>query len=192
MSEVLQRYERVAGDFGSRLGNVRSDQWASATPCTEWDVTALVAHVIATHGRMVANLEGSPPPEVEPGGDLVAQWTDASAAMRVALGDPDRALRTVGGMFGEQSFESLVGQLLCSDLLFHTWDLARATGQDDRLDSEAVARAMEVLAPLDEAIRRPGGFAPKIDPPAGADLQTRLISFGGRAVQWRPWAATTR
>ena len=33
------------------------------------------------------------------------------------------------GMFGEQTFESLVGRLVCSDTLIHTWDLARATGQ---------------------------------------------------------------
>jgi hypothetical protein len=36
---------------------------------------------------------------------------------------------------------------------------------------------------LDEAIRRPGGFAPKIDPPTDADPQTRLLNFGGRAVK---------
>jgi hypothetical protein len=31
-------------------------------------------------------------------------------------------------------------------------------------------------------MRRPGGFAPKIDPPQGADQQTRLLNFCGRAV----------
>ena len=69
-----------------------------------------------------------------------------------------------GGMFGEQTFESLVCRLLCADTLLHTWDLARATGQDDRLDPAAVAAALEFLGPLDEAIRRPGGFAAKIEP----------------------------
>ena len=85
-------------------------------------------------------------------------------------------------MFGEQSFESVVSRLLCSDTLFHTWDLARATGQDEELDQDAVAKSLEFLTPMDEAIRRPGGFAPKIDPAAGVDLQTRWLNFGGRAV----------
>jgi hypothetical protein len=67
----------------------------------------------------------------------------------------DRASQTVAGTFGEQSFESLVGRLLCADTLVHTWDLARAAGQEEQLDPDAVVKAMEFLAPLDEAIRRP-------------------------------------
>ncbi len=64
----------------------------------------------------------------------------------------------------------------------HTWDLARATGQDERLDPEGVSTALTFLVPIDEAIRRPGGFAAKIDPPAGADEQTRLLNFCGRSA----------
>jgi hypothetical protein len=85
-------------------------------------------------------------------------------------------------MFGEQTFESVVSRLLCSDTLFHTWDLARATGQDDNLDADAVAKSLEFLTPMDEAIRRPGGFAAKIDPDPDADTQTRWLNFDGRAV----------
>ncbi|MHB8296480.1 MAG: TIGR03086 family metal-binding protein [Acidimicrobiales bacterium] len=183
MSEVSQRYGRVSDGFGARLGRVAPDQWSLRTPCSEWDVTDLAAHVVTTHRRMVANLEGSPAPEVDSGNDLAGQWSEASAAVRAALADPVRASQVVSGMFGEQSFESLVSRLLCADTLFHTWDLARATGQDDQLDADAVAKAMEFLAPLDEAIRRPGGFAPKIGSPANADPQTRLLNFGGRTVQ---------
>jgi len=183
MSEVSERYERVGEGFSDRLRRVAPDQWATPTPCTEWDVRALVAHVIATHRRIVATLEGAAPQEVDPAGDPNVQWPDASAAVRAALADPERASRTVSGMFGEQSFESLVSRLLCADTLLHTWDLARATGQEEHLDERAVATAMDFLAPLDEAIRRPGGFAPKIDPSADADAQTRLLNFGGRAVQ---------
>lgn len=182
MAEVSERYRRVADDFGARLNQVTADQWSRPTPCSEWDVTELVAHVITTHRRMVANLHGSSTAEVDPGGDLVVRWIEASAAMRAALADPELASRGVKGMFGEQSFESLVSRLLCADTLCHTWDLARATGQDDRLDPEAVDKATDFLAPLDEAIRRPGGFAPKIEPPAGADPQTRLLNFTGRAT----------
>lgn len=183
MSEISERYERVGNGFGARLCRVNPDQWTAPTPCAEWDVRTLVAHVIATHGRMVATLEGLPAQDVDPVGDLAGQWSEASAAVSGALADPDRASRTVSGMFGEQSFESLVSRLLCADTLFHTWDLSRATGQDEHLDPEAVAKAMEFLAPLDEAIRRPGGFAPKIDSAADADPQTVFLHFGGRAVQ---------
>lgn len=87
----------------------------------------------------------------------------------------------MSGAFREQPFSSLVG-LLCADTLIHTWDLARATGQDERLDAAAVADALGFLTPIDDAIRRPGGFGSKIEPPPGADEQTTFINFAGRAT----------
>ena len=180
MSEVGDRYRRVAGGFTARVAGIRPDQWALPTPCEDWDVRALVTHVVATHGRVVANVLDEPLPDADPSGDLAAQWSAASSAVAGALDDPARSARTVGGMFGEQPFESLVGRLLCADTLFHTWDLARATGQDEHLDERAVAAATAFLEPIDEAIRRPGGFAPKLPPPPGADAQQRLLCFGGR------------
>ncbi len=117
-----------------------------------------------------------------PDDDLPAQWSTVSELLLETLRDEARASQTVSGMFGEQPFESLVSRLLCTDTLVHTWDLARATGQAEGLDEVAVAKAMEFLAPLDEAIRRPGGFAPKIEPAQDADAQTRLLNFCGRAA----------
>jgi uncharacterized protein (TIGR03086 family) len=160
---------------------VRDDQWAAPTPCTEWDVRAVVSHVIDTHGRIASTATGSEPREVEPDGDLAGQWSDASASITGYLDDPELSSKIISGAFGEQPFESLVGRLLCADTLFHTWDVARATGQDERLDPEAVELALEFLEPIDEAIRRPGGFAAKIAPPENASSQTRLLNFGGRA-----------
>jgi hypothetical protein len=98
-----------------------------------------------------------------------------------ALDDEARASKLMTGMFGEQTFESLVGRLVCSDTLIHTWDLARATGQVETLDPGAVSKARESLTPLDDAIRRPGGFGARITPSPGADAQTQFLNFCGRA-----------
>jgi uncharacterized protein (TIGR03086 family) len=152
------------------------------TPCSEWTARDLVTHVIGVHRRVVATLDGAEGGEVDPDGDLSGQWRAARGAVMGALTDEDQASRVVSGMFGEQPFESLVGRLLCADTLIHTWDLARATGQDDQLDGEAVAKAMEFLGAIDEAIRRPGGFAAKITPEPEADEQTKFLNFCGRAV----------
>jgi len=114
--------------------------------------------------------------------DRIECFAAARREVTAALEDPAQAARTISGMFGEQSFESLVSRLLCADTLIHSWDLARATGQDEDLDPVAVQQAMEFLGPIDEAIRRPGGFGPKIEPPPEADPQTKLLNFAGRAV----------
>ena len=75
-----------------------------------------------------------------------------------------------------------MGRLVSADTLVHTWDLARATGQDESLDPQTAAKVLEFLTPIDESVHYPGGFAAKIDPPPGADMQTRLLNFTGRAV----------
>jgi uncharacterized protein (TIGR03086 family) len=185
MSEVRDRYVRIADGFGARLDGVGTQQWGDPTPCTEWDVGALVGHVIDAHGQVMASIGADSTGDSSgdaPVADAPARWQAATERVRAWLDDPERAGATVsGGPFGEQSFESLVGRLLCTDTLFHTWDLARATGQDEHLDPVGVTRAMEFLEPMDEAIRRPGAFGPKIDPSPGADDQTRLLNFGGRA-----------
>jgi uncharacterized protein (TIGR03086 family) len=181
VSEVAERYGRVADGFSARLAGVPAGAWDDPSPCTEWDARAVVVHVVGVHRRVVATAEGTEPVDPDPAGDLAGQWAEARAAVAAALADPARAGHLVSGMFGEQSFESLVGRLLCADTLLHTWDLARATGQDETLDPGAVSAALGFLAPIDEGLRRPGGFGPKIEPPPGADEQTRLLNFSGRS-----------
>lgn len=181
MPEVADRYHRIADGFSRRLAGVRADQWSAATPCTDWSVHDLVVHVVGTQRRVLGSVEGGDPMEVDGNGDLAAQWEAASQAIIDALSDPERAATTVSGMFGDQPFESLVGRMVCADTLLHTWDLARATGQDEELDADAVSTCRAFLAPVDDAIRRPGGFAAKIPSPAGADEQRQLLNFCGRA-----------
>jgi uncharacterized protein (TIGR03086 family) len=180
MTEVAERYERIADGFSARLAGVAPGSWSAATPCTEWTVRDLVVHVGDTQRRVLASIGGEAAP-VDPDGDLAAEFRHASTAISDVLADEERAASVIQlSPFGEQSFESLVGRLLCSDTLLHTWDLARATGQDEQLDPVAVAASFEFLTPLDETIRRPGGFAPKVAPPEGADTQTRFLYFAGR------------
>jgi len=182
MSEVSERYGVIADGFAHRLQGVGPTQWDAETPCSDWNTRELVVHVIRTHRQVRSSLDGSEAQEVEGDGDLGGQWNAARDAIGSALADDEAANTTVGGMFGEQPFESLVGRLLCADTLIHTWDLARATNQDEHLDGDAVQKSYEFLLPIDDAIRRPGGFAAKIEPPDDADEQTKLLNFAGRAL----------
>jgi len=180
LSEVLARYGAIADGFTARVEGVTPDGWSAQTPCAGWTARALVAHVITTHHRVIASLGENEPVDADTEAELLPQWLGANGAVKVALADGARTSKVVGGMFGEQPWESLVGGLLCSDTLIHTWDLARATGQDEILDPGAVAKAFEALLLLDDRLRRPGGFAVKIDPAPGADAQTVFLNFCGR------------
>jgi uncharacterized protein (TIGR03086 family) len=181
MSEDADRYTRVSHGFTERLQGVGADQWTLATPCSEWTVRDLVAHVIDTQRRVLALLGGSATP-ADRDGDLLAQWNDASAALLEAVRDPARADTEVQSFTGPARFAELVGGLACSDTVVHTWDLARATGQPETLDAGAVDHCVGVLASFGESMRRPGGFGPPLEGPADADAQSKFLRYAGRAV----------
>src|ERR1700677_1950180 len=133
MSEDADRYARVSSGFTVRLQGVGPDQWTLPTPCEEWTVRDLVAHVVDTQRRVLGMVGGSVTP-VDPDGDLVAQWGEASAALLDAVRDPARADTEVQAFAGPTRFCELVGGLSCSDKVVRPWDLARATGQPEVLD----------------------------------------------------------
>lgn len=182
MTPAAKRYGRVADGFTARLEGVRAGSWTAATPCEQWTAHQLAAHVVETHRRLLTRLTGGDPTPPDSDEDLAAAWSVESSAITAALADPERAGTPVPSMGGEQQqpFVDLVGTLLCAETLLHTWDLARATDQDDRLDPEAVEAALAFLEPHDAMLRRPGGFGPRVDAPERADAQTRLLCFVGR------------
>jgi uncharacterized protein (TIGR03086 family) len=178
VTEVFERYSRVADGFGDRVAGINR-AWAAPTPCTEWTVRDLVGHVISVHRHVASGFEGSlAPPATDT--DLEAAWNDVTTEVRAMLADPARSGAPVAGRFAPMPLEELIGRLLCIDTVVHTWDLARATGQRDQLDRDAVAIAFEGIRPADDAIRGDGGYGPKIEPAPGADEQTRFLNFLGR------------
>ena len=84
---------------------------------------------------------------------------------------------------GDMPASQIIGRFLASDVLVHTWDLARAVGGDERLDATAVTQAYSGLKPMDAMIRQPGVFGPKVEPAADADEQEEFLNFLGRVTR---------
>lgn len=180
MSEVGARWARISEGFTNRLEQVPPGAWTDPSPCEDWSAHDVVKHVVDTTRGILTRLTGGDPTAPDSDEDLLAAWAVESAAVTAALADPARAEKPVQSMFGEQTFAELVGGALCADTLIHTWDLARATGQDDRLDAAAIEAAQAFLAPYGDAMRRPGGFGPAIEAAPDADPQTSFLAFVGR------------
>lgn len=180
MSDVLDRYRILADDFSARVNGVAESGWDAQSPCTEWKARDVVAHVIGVHRHFLAGLDGTEEPTGDPG-ELTAAWASTRADIEAALADPDRSTSLVESPFGTMPFEALVGRLMSVDILVHTWDLARATGQDERINDEFCGHALSGMRPLDGMIRGPGMFDPAVEP-TSSDNQTQLLSFLGRRV----------
>ncbi|MFL6243650.1 MAG: TIGR03086 family metal-binding protein [Acidimicrobiia bacterium] len=174
--DIIQRYEEAATGFTARLNAVTDDQWANPTPCTDWDVRELVDHVIAIQRQIPEGL-GTP---IDDGADVQATWKAVHEGALKVLREPGVLERTMRGIRGDEVAVEMALIPRLSDLHVHTWDLARATGGDERLSTEVAAIVLERLKPNDEALRKSGSFGPKVEPPRDADVQVELLCFLGR------------
>jgi uncharacterized protein (TIGR03086 family) len=182
MSDVQSRYQRVAAGFDAAVKATSPDKWQARTPCTEWVARDVVAHIVEGHRGVVAGVRGGEPKPLGDDEDPRRAWEGVSQELVEITGDSDAMAMEIDGPSGMTPAEQIISQFVTMDLLVHTWDLARAVGADEHLDESAVRHAYEVLEPMDEMIRRPKVFGPKLAPPPGADLQTEFLSFLGRQV----------
>jgi uncharacterized protein (TIGR03086 family) len=180
MSEVVERYMGLAEQFAARVEATPGDRWSSPSPCPEWQARDVVAHVVGSQRNVVAAIEGGKAEDVPADADPKELWRDSMAKLTAALQTDGALQKTVPGPMGDTPIEFMLGRILASDVLVHTWDLARAVGGDEHLDQDAVGHAFEGLKPMDAMLRRPGVFGDKVEPPEGADLQTQFLCFLGR------------
>jgi uncharacterized protein (TIGR03086 family) len=179
--EVAARYATIADGMARRID--ACVEWSAPTPCPDWAVIDIVRHVVDVHRRTLSLLDGGESAATPSNGtEAVKAWRDASAAMRDALEDQDRATRIVSPRFGDMPFEDLASRMVCSDTLVHTWDIARATGQDEQLNTGAVDYAWLWMQDAGDNLRVSGSFGPAVPPPPDADTQTLLLCFLGRAA----------
>jgi uncharacterized protein (TIGR03086 family) len=184
MSDVRTWLRESGASFSAKVEALGDDQWTGPTPNADWDVRQLVAHVVDEQlwapgllaGRTVAELEGGIP--ADPLGQFpFAALQEASAGMDAALADLDLDA-PVQLSFGEVPAQEYLMQLF-ADHLVHTWDLARATGQDEQLDPSLVSACATWFAGREDLYRDGGVIGPRVVV-EGADEQAELIGRFGR------------
>ncbi|QIB42630.1 TIGR03086 family metal-binding protein [Streptomyces aureoverticillatus] len=184
---LLRRHGRALDLFTQRVHTVRADQWDAPTPCADWTVRDLVGHLtveqlwvppLVRDGAALADVGDSFDGD-ELGPDPVASWDTAAEAARAAFEEPGALERTVHLSYGDTPAHDYCAQMI-TDLVVHSWDLARAIGADERLPDDLVAAAVREVTPYAAELSKTGLFGPAVQPPSGADVQTKLLSLLGR------------
>ncbi|WP_369213073.1 TIGR03086 family metal-binding protein [Streptomyces flavofungini] len=186
---LLDRHGEALDLFSDRVHAIRPDQWDAPTPCTDWNVRDLVGHLtgeqlwvppLVRDGATIESVGDSFEGDVL-GPDPVASWDTAAAAARAAFREPGALDRTVHLSSGESSATHYCGQMTM-DLVVHAWDLSRAIGADEKLPADLVEFAVREVTPYADELAGTGLFDRAVEPPPGADQQTRLLNMLGRKV----------
>ena len=181
MSEISERYERVADQFSARVDAVPEGGWDAPAPPEGWLARDVVGHLSEWLPGFFCGVFGLEQPTIPSAADdPVGAWHALDGFLRTAINDPDLATSTRDTPMGPKSFEDAFDMICTPDVLMHTWDLARATGLDETRDPVEVHRFVSGMEPMDEAMRSSGHYGPRIPVPEDADEQTRMIAFIGR------------
>ncbi len=178
--EVIQRFTALVNDFDARVQAAPADSWGNAAPCEGWTAADVVSHITANMNGITAGLTGTEavaPDASQP----VATWNAARTTLLDAINSHDLSTN-IAGPFGPMPAAQVIGRFISTDMLVHTWDLARAVGGDEQISAAAVEGAYSGLKPMDAMLRSPGMFGPKVEAAEGDDLQTEFLKFLGRAV----------
>ena len=179
---AADEHRRIAGIFTDRVRGVPAGAWDNPAPCEGWVARDVVRHLVEWFPAFLksgAGVDLPQGPSVDD--DPVAAWTVHSDGVQALLDHPATAGRVLSDRHvGEVPLDVAVDRFYTGDVFLHTWDLARATGQDERLDPVKCAVMLEGMEPLDQVLRQSGQYGPRVEVPDDADVQTRLLALIGR------------
>ncbi len=183
---TLSRFNSAAAEFDRRVRAIQPDQWHHPTACAEWDVRALVNHLVTEQLWAPLLLDGATVDDVgdrfegdQLGADPVTAWASAAATAREAFAAPGALRRSVELSYGRRPALGYC-QEMTMDLAVHAWDLARGITADEHLDEDLVDDVLAFIEPQVEQLASSGLFAPPVAVGADADAQTRLLALLGR------------
>ena len=177
-------HRAIVGRFTALVRGTDPARWDDPAPCEGWVARDVVRHLVTwlpafLSGSAGVDLPVGPPVDDDP----VAAWTTLADAVQSLLDDPATAAAPVANPYiGAKTLTDALAMVWTNDVFLHTWDLARATGQDERLDPDRCARMYEGMLPMDEVLRGSGHYGPRVHVPDDADPQTKLLAFIGRRV----------
>lgn len=170
---------------------VDADDLTAPTPCTDFDVRALINHFAGTTNWLAQVGRRSPIDADDPYGtkqDITAgDWrsllTTRIRDVRAAWAEPAAWQGTIDAV---QMPATMIGEMTLVELLLHGWDLASATGQQLAVDDELGAILHRSITETAEMGRQMGAYGPEVHVPESAPMFDRALGLAGRDPLWRP------
>jgi uncharacterized protein (TIGR03086 family) len=180
---VIELFQRAQNAFTDAIDAVEAAQWDDeALP--GWTVADLVAHLVDEARGIPDLLAGSAAPQgLSPGTDEVlghdplGAWESAADEALAALATTD-----LDGTVQRSGIPTSVREhveVLTVALAVHAWDVARATGGEERLDP-SLLRAAEDVADRWPGVDRAGLFQPPLSASEAVVEQVRVLARFGR------------
>ena len=186
MSDIAMLHRQALDATRRLIAGVGPEQWGQASPCEDWDVRALVNHIVSGN-YWAGELSGGKTIE-EVGdrldGDLLGNDPlhayDKSADIAADAFSKPGAMESMCAV----SYGPVPGSVYAThrfvDILIHGWDIASATGQSTTLDPALVDACTAAVTPEIDMLQASGMFGTTLSTSEGAGPQARLLAMLGR------------
>ncbi|GAA2630774.1 TIGR03086 family metal-binding protein [Paractinoplanes durhamensis] len=193
--------DRVPLDFDPPVRRLRAlllgigdAELAGPTPCPAWTVAALLDHLMglsyaftqAARKRTDAPGTDGPPPDPS-AQHLARHWR---SSLPVLLEELSTAWKDPASWAGTSQAGGVtmpaasLGIVAMNELIMHSWDLARATGQEIAADPRTLDVLIEFLS-QGPAEGTPGLFGPVTPTDSEATMLDQAVALAGRDPNWR-------
>lgn len=177
--------ERAIGYTLGSLALVTPESLTRPTPCRDWDLGTLLAHVNDSFTALQEAVDDRYVAVTPTSGDFRTAGDGAVRGLR------DRASWLLGAWTGADEVDFLsvggcpvsaatVSSAGAVEVAVHGWDVARACGQDRPIPESLAAELLRLGPLLVTESDRPGRFAAQVAVPRGAGAAERLLAFLGR------------
>lgn len=193
MSEHAALIAPAAAEFAGILRGIGEPGLSARTPCAEYDVRALLNHLLYWGPWLEAAGRKAAPPEASSGvaeADLVgAGWLAAiekqTARLVDVFGAPEawRGQTTFGG---SPMPASMAGYMVLDEFVFHGWDLARATGAKFSVLPEVADAVYAIALEIGDQARAMKVYGEEVTVAENATTFERALGATGRDPGWKP------
>jgi len=193
--DIRELDRRAVRDSVEVVATVTADDLGRATPCSEWTLGELLAHMTAQHHGFAAAAagRGADPAEWEEhplGADAVSAYVTAADRVVAAFAEDGVLERqfAIPAITTKMTFPGAqaIGFHFI-DYVVHGWDVARSLDVPFELEDDLAEAALRVARKVPDGPERlePGAaFRPGLPAPAGAGPLELVLTMLGRSQNW--------
>ena len=182
--DTLDALDRSFASTRTVVADVRPKHLSLPTPCSEWDVQALLVHMLGSidsFGAHAARTPAAETPAREVSDNVLEVYDDATSAALAAWRAPGALDGDVTLGVGISVPAEVAAGISTADCIVHGWDLRRARGGDLELDPELAEHVLGISSAIvTPDFRGPRTFGPEVTVSDDASPTERLVAFLGR------------
>jgi len=184
--DIPALYVEALAIFGRAVQDVQDHEWDLPTPCEDWDVRQVVAHVVLGEAAMTAAIAGDDAMgglEVDArvvGLNPMATWR--GTALKAI--DAARTEGLVDASYKHPSGRVRGAQLLgyrISENLVHAWDISVAVSRRQDPDNKLAEFVLDFWLPAVGDLQSSADYGDALMPVDGAAAGARLLALLGRS-----------